>query len=196
MGERRYRKQRRAERERETRDRIVEAAVALHGEAGPRETTISAVAERAGVQRLTVYRHFPDQGALFHACTAHWLAANPPPDPADWRQVDGPAERTRAALTALYAYYRATEYMWHRAGRDLDSVPALQQPMAEFERYLDGIRDDLVTAWTGGGRDRRMTTVLGHAVRFRTWQTLAAEGMPADELAALVTQWARAVAAD
>lgn len=148
------------------------------------------------MQRLTVYRHFPDQSALFQACTAHWLAANPPPDPADWRQVDGPAERTRAALTALYAYYRATEYMWHRAGRDLDSVPALQQPMAEFERYLDGIRDDLVTAWTGGGRDRRMRTVLGHAVRFRTWQTLAAEGMPADELAALVMQWARAVAAN
>lgn len=192
MSGRRYHKKRRAEQEQETRQRIVQAAAALHGEAGPRDTTISAVAERAGVQRLTVYRHFPDTAALFRACSAHWLAANQPPGPSDWQQVDDPAERTRTALAALYAYYRATEYMWHRACRDLDSVPALQEPMAEFERHLDTIRDDLVTAWTGGGRDRRLAAILGHAVRFRAWQTLAAEGMAADDLAELVTLWAAA----
>lgn len=195
MNERRYRKTRRAEQERETRQRIVEAAAALHGEAGPRDTTISAVAARAGVQRLTVYRHFPDTAALFRACTTHWLAANPPPGPADWQPVEDPAERTRTALVALYTYYRATEYMWHRACRDLDSVPALQAPMAEFERHLDGIRDDLVAAWTGGARNIHLATVLGHAVRFRSWQTLAAEGLPADTLADLVTRWVAALAA-
>lgn len=194
MTQRRYRKQRRAEQEAETRRRIVRAAVALHGEAGPRDTTVSAVAGRAGVQRLTVYRHFPDLASLFSACTEHWLGENPPPSPGDWADRAEPAERTRAALAALYAYYRETEYMWHRAYRDLDTVPALQGPMAAFERHLDGIRDDLVTAWRGTTATPRLATVLGHAVRFRSWQTLAAEGFPADVLADLVTRWAAAVA--
>lgn len=196
MSERRYRKRRRAEQEEETRQRIVEAAVALHGEAGPRATTISAVAGRAGVQRLTVYRHFPDLAALFRTCTAHWLEANPPPGPADWDRHGAPDNRTRAALSALYAYYRATEYMWHRAYRDLDSVPAMREPMAAFERHLDGVRDDLLAAWTGGTGAPRLATVLGHAVRFRAWQTLAAEGLAADALADLVTRWAAVVASD
>jgi len=194
MTQRRYRKQRRAEQEAETRRRIVRAAVALHGEAGPRDTTISAVAERAGVQRLTVYRHFPDLASLFSTCTEHWLGENPPPSPGDWVDRVEPAERTRAALTALYAYYRETEYMWHRAYRDLDTVPALHAPMAAFERHLDGIRDDLVTAWYGTRTAPRLTTVLGHAVRFRSWQTLASEGLAVEVLADLVTRWAAVVA--
>ena len=79
----------------------------LHEELGPRATTISAIAEEAGVQRLTVYRHFPDETAVFQACTAHWLGLNPPPDPSGWAAIEDPLERLKAALTAFYRYYAA-----------------------------------------------------------------------------------------
>src|ERR1041384_1123387 len=93
----RYEKKRRAEHEAETRRHITEAAVALHGTVGPARTSISAIAERAGVRRSTVYRHFPDEAALFAACSSHWRAANPPPDPHAWAAIDDPAKRTQTA---------------------------------------------------------------------------------------------------
>src|SRR5215467_379211 len=100
-----YRMKRRAELEEQTRRRITESAVALHEELGPALTSISAIAERAGVRRSTVYRHFPDETALFAACSSHWRATNPPPDPAIWEHIDDPGERSRTALRELYAFY-------------------------------------------------------------------------------------------
>src|SRR5919199_926005 len=102
MKTRKYTKMRRAEQEAETRQRIVEAVYALHREVGPARTTIKAIAERAGVERLTVYRHFADEGEIFAACSAHFQAEIPPPDPAAWAGVTDPAERLRAALLAFY----------------------------------------------------------------------------------------------
>src|SRR2546423_4242678 len=103
---RKYELKQRADSVSETRQRIVEATVELHTELGPARTTISAIAERAGVQRLTVYRHFPDERALFEACSGHWAAENPAPDPATWAAVDDPEERRRIALIEIYAFYR------------------------------------------------------------------------------------------
>lgn len=181
MTKRTYTPRRRAEKQQETRQRIVEAAMALHGEVGPRDTTISAIAERAGVQRLTVYRHFPDDGSLFAACTGHWLALNPPPDPAAWAGIADPADRARAALGMLYGYYRRTAGMWRGSWRDREAVPALEQPMAEVDRYLVGIADGLTAAWGTSGKGKRALTALArHAVRFSTWESLA--GAPAGAL--------------
>src|SRR6187401_3150494 len=106
-----YRMRQRAEREAQTRRRITESAVALHEEVGPARTSISAIAERAGVRRSTVYRHFPDEAALFAACSSHWRAANPPPELAAWRAIADPDERLRVALRELYGHYRRTEAM-------------------------------------------------------------------------------------
>ena len=89
-----YRMKRRAELEEQTRRRITESAVALHEELGPASTSISAIAARAGVRRSTVYRHFPDDEALFEACSSHWRAGNPPPDPRTWSSIEDRAERT------------------------------------------------------------------------------------------------------
>src|SRR5436309_3161577 len=97
-----YTKRRRAESEADTRLRITESAVQLHGSLGPSRTSISAVAEHAGVRRSTVYRHFPDDAALFAACSAHWGEANPPPDLASWAAVEDPGERLRSGLLELY----------------------------------------------------------------------------------------------
>src|ERR687886_294993 len=113
-----YRMKRRAELEQQTRLRITESAVALHEQLGPAHTSISAIAEHAGVRRSTVYRHFPDEAALFVACTTHWRAANPPPDPAAWAAIADPAARTETALRALYAFYTRTEPMYASLLRD------------------------------------------------------------------------------
>src|SRR5438309_7399128 len=108
---RKYELKQRAQSQAETRQRIVEATVALHDSLGPSRTTISAIAERAGVQRLTVYRHFPDERTLFQACSSHWTSRNPKPDLATWAALDDPEERLRTALAEIYAFYRATEGM-------------------------------------------------------------------------------------
>src|SRR3954452_17664221 len=108
---RQYRKQQRAADEERTRRRITEATVALHETVGPLHTTVKAVADRAGVQRATVYRHFPDEGALFAACSAHWLEGHRPPDPTPCAAIADPEERLRTALSAMYRFYRDGESM-------------------------------------------------------------------------------------
>ncbi len=114
-----YQLKRRAHQQDETRQRIVEAAVHLHETLGPARTSITAIAEQAGVERLTVYRHFPDEQTLFTACTSHYLAANPLPEPADWMQIADPETRLVVALTEIYAYYQRTERMQLTSARDL-----------------------------------------------------------------------------
>src|SRR5919112_1408359 len=104
MATRKYTQTRRAGQQSETRQRIIEAVAALHGEIGPARTTIKAIAERAGVERLTVYRHFADESAIFAACDAHFQAETPPPDPAEWAGITDATARLRAALFAFYSY--------------------------------------------------------------------------------------------
>src|SRR2546421_563163 len=121
-----YRMKRRAESEARTRRRITESAVELHGTLGPSRTSISAVAERAGVRRSTVYRHFPDEPALFAACSAHWRAANPTPDVGRWAAIEDPGERLRRALEELYGYYRRTDGMLANLLRDEATMPVVE----------------------------------------------------------------------
>src|SRR5579871_4062857 len=125
-----YRMQRRAESQERTRLRITESAVALHGTIGPSRTSISAVAAHAGVRRSTVYRHFPDEAALFDACTAHWAAANPPPDLSTWAAIESPDVRLQVALAELFAFYRQTETMLDNLFRDEATVPLVQERFA------------------------------------------------------------------
>jgi AcrR family transcriptional regulator len=188
MSKRPYRQHKRAESRDETRLRIVEATMQLHEELGPRASTISAIAERAGVQRLTVYRHFANETELFQACTSHWLNQNPPPDPAQWADVRDPQERAALGLGALYAYYAATRAMWTASHRDEGEVEALQAPMARFHAYTQSLADTLSTGWGRAGRERIRVT-LRHAVRFPTWVSLKQEGLSEREMVKLVLAW-------
>jgi AcrR family transcriptional regulator len=194
MTKRSYTLKKRARSRQATRDRIVEALMALHEELGPRNTTISAIAERAGVQRLTVYRHFPDETELLQACTSRWLEMNPPPDPEDWSTIGDGVERTRAALRALYRYFRSTERMWSVSFRDEAEVPALQAPMKAFRDYLAAIASDLLQAL---GPEKTaapgVAATIEHAVEYQTWASLAARGADDAQAAALATTWVRAV---
>jgi AcrR family transcriptional regulator len=196
MATRKYEKKRRAEQESETRRRIVEAVYALHGEIGPARTTIKAIAERAGVERLTVYRHFADEGAIFAACDAHFRSETPPPDPAAWADIADPAERLRAALVAFYGFYRRGESMIAKAERDAADLPALAAVMAPRDRFIAAVREDLVTAWPAQDRARaRLAAAIAHALRFDTWRSLArAEGLEDAEAADLMVDLARAAA--
>src|SRR5664280_470938 len=111
-----------------TRERITRAAVEVHGTIGPAATTMSAVAELAGVTRATLYRHYPNEEALFKACSSDWLAANPRPDPAGWAAIADPVRRLGAALDELYAYYRSTERMRTNLLRDIAVIPEMFRP--------------------------------------------------------------------
>lgn len=195
MKKRKYDLKQRAQQQEQTRLRIVEAAMALHEELGPRNTTISAVAERAGVQRLTVYRHFENDNALFQACSSHWLELNPPPDYQDWSAIAAPEERTSTALLALFHYYRKTEARWTRVYRDLQETPSLQEQIAEVEGYLAQIRDDLLKVWGPTGDQRRdVRTTLEHVLQFATWQSLKNQGLSDKVIVSLALRWISAVA--
>ena len=121
----------------ETHLRITEAAIELHGTVGPSRTTLSAVAERAGVERRTLYRHFPTEADLFAACSSHYFAANPWPDLDGWRAIRDPRERLERALDELYAYYERTEPMLGNVLRDAELVDSARDAVAPLHAYLE-----------------------------------------------------------
>lgn len=165
-----YQKRRRAEREDETRRRITEATVALHGTVGPARTTVSAIAERAGVQRATVYRHFPDERALIGACSAHWREANPRPDISGWAAVEDPDARLRSGLAELYAWYDRTEYMLEKITRDAAVVEPLRQQLAGVAGWYGAAADVLAEGRSGDAALGR--AAIAHALGFDTWRSL------------------------
>ena len=149
----------------------------LHGSVGPARTTISAVARRAGVQRATVYRHFPDDEALFGACSAHWAALHPAPDAGRWAAIADPDERLRSALGELYAWYGSDERMFLNLARDAELVPALRALGEEHERQFGELLGLLQRGRAERGRARRrVAAAIGHAASFTTWHALARQG--------------------
>lgn len=174
---RRYELRKRADAMKETRRRITEAAVELHGSIGPARTTVTAIADRAGVQRQTVYRHFPTDADLVAACSQHFYAGDPWPDPDRWRAIADPAERLRAALDELYGYYERTGAMWANILRDESLVEAVASTLRDYWEYLDVAAGALAAGWGArGGRRRVLAAAARHAVDFRTWRSLAADG--------------------
>lgn len=181
-----YVKAARAESEAATRDRIVEALVELHQEVGPARTTVKAVAERARVQRLTVYRHFPRAAEMFAACSARWNERQPLPDFSRFTGLE-PRPRARAMLVALYAYYRGGAPMLSRVLADAPHVAELREQLAPFRELLEELVAELERGWRG--RSRRRHATLQHAVQFSTWQSLATLAASDGEAADLVLRW-------
>lgn len=175
---RKYELKKRAESREDTRRRIVEATVELHRTEGPAATQISEIARRAGVQRVTVYNHFPDDHSLLAACSAHWRALHPAPDASAWEAVADPGERLRIALAELYAWYRETEPMTANVLRDAELLPALQ-PIVEngLGRYLANAREVLTELFRARGRRReRIEAALRAATDVHVWRALAPLG--------------------
>ena len=175
---RKYELRKRAEEMERTHLRITEAAIELHGSVGPSRTTLSAVAKRAGVERRTLYRHFPNEAALFDACSTHYFAANPWPDLAAWRAIRDPAERLERALDELYAYYERTEPMLSNVLRDAEVVDFARAAVAPLHVYVDDAAEVLAAGRGARGRRRELLRgALRHALAFSTWRSLAASGI-------------------
>jgi AcrR family transcriptional regulator len=180
-----YKMKRRAELEAQTRQRITESAVELHGTLGPARTSMSAVAEHAGVPRSTVYRHFPDEEALFGACSAQWGAENPPPDVTRWVKIGDPDERLATALDELYDYYRRAGGMLDKLARDEHSVPMVAELFAPYHQFMAAVAELLMRGRGLRGKARdRVRAAIGHAISFRTWQQLTTEQELDDQRAA------------
>jgi AcrR family transcriptional regulator len=169
---RKYQLKARAEAQQATRERIAAAAAALHEEVGVARTTVADIARRAGVQRLTVYNHFPDLAALLPACSAHWLAEHPQPDLGPAFAREDPADRLRAALTALYGWYRETAPMQRRVFGERATVPQLEAWMASSTDPMLARLADALAAGFEGSEARPLVAV---ALDFWTWQRLAAQ---------------------
>lgn len=166
---RKYELKERARRQDETRRRIVEAAVDLHTSVGPAHTSISAIAERAGVERHTVYAHFPDERALFDACSKHWRSEHPLPDPSEWTMIDDPVTQLRAALNALYDWYQLVEDDLAVLIRDSTVHASTGELQRERTRALEHMQ---VTLGRGWPRRKAVRATIGHALEFETWRSL------------------------
>ena len=186
---RRYVLKVRGEQKAETRASIVEAIMRLHGEVGPRNTTVSAIAARAGVERLTVYRHFKDEAAMFAACSHRYMELNPPPDPASWADEPDPGRRSRRGLAELYAFFGRTSPMFEKTYRDAGEFVSLKKIMGQFDAHLRSLADDLAAAWPPNRAAARRRVILRHVVKFATWQSFEADGVDDEHKIELILQW-------
>jgi AcrR family transcriptional regulator len=167
---RKYEMKRRAEAQEQTRQRIVEAAIELHETVGPASTSVSAIAERAGVQRHTYYRHFPDERSLVMACSGLYAERNPLPDPESWRAIADPVERLAHGLDMLYRFFGANERMLSSVTRDAE-VDSLVREINAI-RFGAGMGAIFGVLAEGFPRDRRHAALLNLALQFTTWRSL------------------------
>ena len=182
-----YRKVERARREAETRLKITRAAVDLHETRGPANTTVTDIARMAGVSRMTVYNHFPNDVDLFAACSSHWATRNPFPDASSWDGIDDPRKRLTAGLEELYGWYGEKQEMLGMVFRDLPLVPALAEVMTEFwSSYVDAIVATLARGWRASPTG--LDAALRLAVDFNTWRSLSASGLDDPAAARLVAR--------
>jgi AcrR family transcriptional regulator len=194
--QRKYELKKRAEQMAETRLRITEAAIELHGTVGPARTTLSAVAERAGVERRTLYRHFRTEPELFAACSTHYFTANPWPDLEAWRAIRDPQKRLERALDELYAYYGRTELMLSNVLRDAELVDSARDAVTPLHAYLEEAAEILTIGHPVRGRRRQLLgRALRHALAFSTWHSLTTNGIGRSDAARLVTALVEAAAA-
>jgi AcrR family transcriptional regulator len=175
-----------------TRQRITDAAMRLHTSIGPSEASISAIAEEAGVTRLTLYRHFPSKDELFRACMTHWRSLHPPPDPDRWAGIPDFERRLRSALAELYGWYGENGGDLFPIYRDADHTPESNREARRRtnERQADAILGDLEVS---ASIERQLRAATGHVVAFWTWHSLAAQGLSPREAAELASDFVLAV---
>lgn len=193
LPQRAYRMRKRLDDVEDTRRRITEAAVELHGTVGPRQTTFSAVADLAGVQRSTVYRHFPDEEALFGACTSHWLARHPWPSTDPWAAEADPVARLRRGFGDLYAYYDANRDMLANSVRDIDVMPAFVGELVRAQ--IVGIHEVLFEPWAEHPGSDDLSAALATGIDLRTWSALTDAGLGTRSAAELMTRMVAGLAA-
>jgi AcrR family transcriptional regulator len=180
-----YTLKRRAEQQAQTRQRIVEAAVELHSSIGPARTTISMIADRAGVQRHTFYAHFPDERSIFAACSGLVEERDPMPDAGPWAAIEDWRERLRVGLGAIYGWYERNAELLFNVLRDVE-VHALARETAQtrFGPFVARYHKIL-----GEKLNAKQQPMLNLALSYFTWRTLVREGgLKSDAAAAAMVQ--------
>lgn len=193
---RKYELKDRARKQEQTRARIVDALIELHETVGAARTTVTEVARLAGVNRMTVYKHFATEAEMVEACTSHWIELHPPPDVREWAAISDPDERLHAALGELYAYYRRTQAMWSTSYRDAALVEPLGMIMERTWFAFLAHAVEVLTAGRGA-RGRRRERLLGGlrlAVDFPTWRTLTSSGLADPDAAGVAAAFVAAAA--
>ena len=194
--QRTYRMGRRREGLDAMRQRIAEAAFELHSTVGPAQTSISAVAERAGVQRHTVYNHFPDLGALFRACTEHGMTVTRTPEAGPWRAIEDPTARLSHALDELFTYYRANTRLLGNFVRDMALMGEIGGSEAFIERLTE-LFHAIAEGWPGDAATQRLRlAALGHAMSYEAWRSLSDKGLSDAEAAEFMIRLVTSVDAD
>ena len=196
---RKYELNKRAEKLEATRRRIVEATVSLHEEVGPARTSISAIAERAGVERLTVYRHFPGEQDMFHACAFRYRELHPLPDPERWLALKEPGARLKQALADMYAYYEEAAPMLSKVFGDLPHVPSMRKAVESAAERRNALVDVVVSGWDDSdyADRRRLSLAVRLAFDFNTWVNLVqTQGCSLEEAVELMSSLAACAAAD
>jgi AcrR family transcriptional regulator len=169
---REYELKRRAEQMEDTRRRIVEAAVELHRTVGPARTSVSSIADLAGVQRQTYYRHFPDMRSLFMACSGLYMERHPMPDPDAWRGISDPEERLRTGLAELFAFYAASEGILANVIRDAETDPLVAEIVELRMAAMADLRGVLLDGLERNRSALSLDVALDLAIDFNTWRLL------------------------
>ena len=198
---RKYEQKRRAELQQETRRRIAQAALELHSTLGPARTTISAIAEKAGVQRQTFYRHYPDELSLFQACSSLARSENPPPDPEAWEEIADPEERLRVALAEVYAYNRRRERLFAKVLRDAEGEAEVNAAVREVLKPVaarwERMRETLAVGWevSDGASQMLLGATIGLALDFQTWRAMVrGQGLSDEQAIEVMARMVRCVA--
>lgn len=184
-----YRKRVRAKQEDETRRRITEAIVELHRTVGPARTTVSEVAELAGVGRMTVYKHFPTELSLFAACSAHWQNQNPIPEFEDCLAKPSINERVEAVLMRLYGYFNANRDMLGNIMSDAPSMPALQEVLDQgWHPMMQTLAAELLPSGVKAAKRKRLLAALSLVLEYRSWESFSESGLSVKEAAQLAAE--------
>ena len=187
---REYKMRKRAEKVEQTKRRIVEAAIELHEQVGPARTSLSSVAERAGVERQTYYRHFPDERALISACSGLWFERNPLPDPTPWLEIEDPEQRLDRGLGEVYAYYEANEAMLASVLRDAEVHELTRETVTRL--ILPAVGELASALAAGWARSRKARAAIDLALGFHTWRSLVREsGLSGAQAASLMSRVVR-----
>jgi AcrR family transcriptional regulator len=201
----RYELKKRAERQEQTRLRIARATLELHETVGPALTTRSAIAQRAGVTRPTVYSHFPDDLSLGKACSSLDLSENPLPDPGRWEEISDPEERLRSALTDLYSYFGRREQLWANVLRDQQLLYSNDDPealeadaeiMGPILLHWEQMKETIASGWgPSEGIPRLLLGAIGLALDFQAWRAMVrTQGMSDEQAIELMVGMVRCTA--
>jgi len=174
----------------QTRQRIIDAGVELHRTVGPAATSMSAVADLAGVSRPTLYGYFPSEAQLFQACTLHWLQEDPPPDPSRWMEIQEPRDRVELALTQLYENFDRNPRMSENVFRDMYIVASMMEfTVPAFEAALAAETEILVRGFDDQNAEvkERRVAAVAVALSFDTWRVLTQQGCATAEAVDLMT---------